>query len=603
MINTQYIMLNMTPVGVVPTLHCSQYDVGRPLGVVVYNGSESVDLDTYTCTIEATRTDGTPITAAVTTNDNIGAFATTATMTNVSDIYKAQLVLADGNGKRVASLPFMIRVVEAAMDENSESIEEDQSLYQQYTAAVQALIAEIREDIADLNSQTHDTVADMKADTNLKAGMYARTGGYYAVNDGGIMLYRIRSTTPGTHYETLSNGLYAEAVPDRYVTPMMYGAHGDGVTNDASAIQAALDDLSNGGMLVIDRPYCIKSDITISHSSAPNNLLYVKGIGENPFLILDGGMFKGATSGNSGGIYFDAIHFRGKTTQNAFDADKLIRMFFSGCYFDTFNRIVSASTIVQTYYFNMCYARSVNYWLYCAAEAYDIRFTNCVIEASANFYYALRSRPLVVVSCLIEGITNTPFVLDNTSQALIEGCYFEQFGSPLVKINTTGYFGVTFRDNYIMQESNEAVISIHSTIRKNTQSLIVCGNNNILSSLYTPVMIGRQHPGEARVMSGLTYYNNPHFAYDYEYLLGEDIDLTDTTVIDNQLTTLNTNIWQAFARVTTRRFKYTKTGDRTYIGSITVLANASASGIYSDLTANKTYYFKNSGGTITTVEL
>lgn len=148
MISTQYINLNMVPSGVMPVLHCSQYDVGRPLGIVVYNGSESVSLSGYTCSIEATRTDGTAITAGVTTDGNIGVFTTTATMTNVPDIYKAQLVLTDGNGKRVASLPFVIRVVEAAMDENAESIEEDASLYEQYTGTVQTIIAAIRADLA-----------------------------------------------------------------------------------------------------------------------------------------------------------------------------------------------------------------------------------------------------------------------------------------------------------------------------------------------------------------------------------------------------------------------------------------------------------------------
>lgn len=169
MINTQYINLNMTPSGVLPVLHCSQYDIGRPLGVVVYNGSEVVDLDAYTVTIEATRTDGTSITAAVTTDGNIGAFATTATMTNKEDMYPAQLVIVDGSSNRVASLPFMIRVVEAAMDENSEAIEEDAPLYQQYNAALQALVLAIK---ADLNSDmAAERAARQAADTALQSNI------------------------------------------------------------------------------------------------------------------------------------------------------------------------------------------------------------------------------------------------------------------------------------------------------------------------------------------------------------------------------------------------------------------------------------------------
>ena len=158
MINPQYIKLNMTPSGVLPVLHCSQYDIGRPLGFVVYNGSEAVDLDDYTVTIEATRSDDVAITAVATTDGNIGVFATTATMTNKADRYPAQCVLVDGSNNRVASLPFMMFVIPAAMDENAESIEEDASLYQQYNAAIGGLIAQIRSEVSD-NSDAVDVLS------------------------------------------------------------------------------------------------------------------------------------------------------------------------------------------------------------------------------------------------------------------------------------------------------------------------------------------------------------------------------------------------------------------------------------------------------------
>lgn len=165
MIKTQYINLNMKPSGVLPVLYCSQYDIGRPLGLIVYNESDPVDMDTYTVTIEATRTDGTAIMTAVTTDGNIGAFATTATMTNRADKYPAKLVLFDSQSRRVASLAFVMCVTPKTMDENAESIEEDRSLFQQYTETVQTLIAEVKED---LQAEEAARIAAIAAEAQLR---------------------------------------------------------------------------------------------------------------------------------------------------------------------------------------------------------------------------------------------------------------------------------------------------------------------------------------------------------------------------------------------------------------------------------------------------
>lgn len=135
MIKTQYINLNMKPSGVLPVLYCVQYDIGRSMGVAVYNDGEKVDLTQYTATIEATREDGVAIVASVTKAGNHGTFDTTATMTNRAGKYPAALVLYEGT-KRVASLAFIMCVRPATMDENAEAIEEDESLYQQFTEAV-----------------------------------------------------------------------------------------------------------------------------------------------------------------------------------------------------------------------------------------------------------------------------------------------------------------------------------------------------------------------------------------------------------------------------------------------------------------------------------
>lgn len=146
--SAQYIKLNMIPSGIMPVFNISQYDKGRELNVYVFLGSLPFNLNNYTVTIEATRNDGIAIVAAVATNSNVGTFEVTPTMSNIADRYRAQLVITNSNSKRIASLPFIINVVRACMDENAEAIEEDATLYQQYTDAMQSTIAEVRADLA-----------------------------------------------------------------------------------------------------------------------------------------------------------------------------------------------------------------------------------------------------------------------------------------------------------------------------------------------------------------------------------------------------------------------------------------------------------------------
>ena len=181
----------MTPTGVNPCFHISQYDVGRMLGFIVHSGGATVDLDTYTCTIEATRSDGTAITSAVATTDNIGTFEVTPTMSNKTDKYRCQLVIVDANSKRIASLPFDMDVCKAAMDENSESIEEDASLYQQYTKAVQGAIAEAN--------------ADIQAEEN------ARIAAVTNEKDERIAAVNAEATARQTADNTLQNNINSEA--------------------------------------------------------------------------------------------------------------------------------------------------------------------------------------------------------------------------------------------------------------------------------------------------------------------------------------------------------------------------------------------------------
>lgn len=95
----------------------------------------------------------------------------------------------------------------------------------------------LQEIVADyLNSKAvfgFNTVADMKASTNLIDGSYAKTLGYFAINDGGGATYQISETQPVSgYYETLNNGLYATLLLEEKMNLTQFGV--DHTSSDVS---------------------------------------------------------------------------------------------------------------------------------------------------------------------------------------------------------------------------------------------------------------------------------------------------------------------------------------------------------------------------------
>lgn len=130
-----------------------------------------------------------------------------------------------------------------------------------------------------------DNVADMKQATNLIDGSYAKTLGYYSINDGGEATYKITDTESETEYqEELENGLYATLIiNDVAVNVKQFGAKGDGITDDTIPIQNVINNCNNIYIPYTTDYYLITDTINInknnliikgnySHLQQPDNL-------------------------------------------------------------------------------------------------------------------------------------------------------------------------------------------------------------------------------------------------------------------------------------------------------------------------------------------
>lgn len=127
-----------------------------------------------------------------------------------------------------------------------------------------------------------DSVADMKAATNLINGSYAQTLGYNAKNDGGASLYKIRTIT---NDDVVDEGLIIALNDDTLVAelivlkdtikPEQFGAYGDATHDDTLALRKAIQ---TGKNVFLTKNYYITASII---SDIANLYLRLSGLNKN----------------------------------------------------------------------------------------------------------------------------------------------------------------------------------------------------------------------------------------------------------------------------------------------------------------------------------
>lgn len=109
-----------------------------------------------------------------------------------------------------------------------------------------------------------DTVADMKSATNLTSGSYARTLGYYALNDGGGAVYKISNTGTADEMFTIAAGsLYADLVYTNEIETLQLGIKNDSSEDISSKLNAVIGNTKISKLVFTKGSYTVNDTINI----------------------------------------------------------------------------------------------------------------------------------------------------------------------------------------------------------------------------------------------------------------------------------------------------------------------------------------------------
>lgn len=404
----------------------------------------------------------------------------------------------------------------------------------------------------------YNTVADMKADVEIKDGDTIKTDGYYTRNDKGGSFYKIVNIDTGITVP-LNNGLYAQLIHDDFIPVECVGAKSnDDSFDNAPIFNAVLNKLDTVSLKLNNGIYYVKSAIIMNLDTYYSKSICGTGstgsfIGNSPNYT-SGSLIEISCTGYS--YSFNLINFGIRGSNNisgisvtshgspltkskiynmsiidcrvglSINSSRMIDV--SGCGF--WSSSIGATGIdIKTdngfsgdLFLSDCqfsnFLTGDTHHIYANAGNHNIaglHFTHCTFYKATKYcFYARADKGMGDIwfdCCAFDDTTPTTIMFESSendavlANIIVSNCYFTAPRSPLIIYfpnNVNALVGCKFIGNYVNGNGGDSVLNI------NPACDFIVNNNNFHNSLGNTVFATvRLSQANGAICSNNSFYN------------------------------------------------------------------------------------------------
>ena len=245
----------------------------------------------------------------------------------------------------------------------------------------------------------YNTINDMKNSTNLIEGNFAKTFGFYTLNDEGGALYHIRKITNTDVVNNINlfaltndNTLVAELIIENNMNVKQFGAKGNGTDDDTLSFQISCSLIKELIIPETSNYYLITDNINLSSNQI------IKGFGENSKLLMPNNLENSIFNiQNVENIIIDNVKLCNESCQYGENPDlaknriiyteNVDNLTIKNCFFENaFSRGIIIFKTKNFKYINNKFKNTTYEMLLLLQEVENVTVDNCIFDTVTSTY-------------------------------------------------------------------------------------------------------------------------------------------------------------------------------------------------------------------------